>query len=227
RDLGTIEKIYEGIVTVRLDGKDQSITFDSAKMRHFDHGYAVTSHSSQGVTAERVLVNMDTRAHPELINTRFAYVSVSRASHDAQIYTNDAAALGQKLSHDASKSSAIDFRQQQPNPSQTREEKTMDVEAQQARKPEQAPREIIYRPADHERHYAPLNRELHPEDAQHFGWKAESGTVQSYQHAATQRHIHLVSSMTSRRTRSHSTLLSTMPSVWESIMLPSLPGCRK
>jgi ATP-dependent exoDNAse (exonuclease V) alpha subunit len=59
-------------------------------MRHFDHGYAVTSHSSQGVTAQRVLVNMDTRAHPELINTRFAYVSVSRASQDAQIYTNDA-----------------------------------------------------------------------------------------------------------------------------------------
>lgn len=26
------------------------------------------------MTAERVLVNMDTRAHPELINARFAYV---------------------------------------------------------------------------------------------------------------------------------------------------------
>jgi type IV secretion system protein VirB4 len=54
-----------------------------------------------------------TRAHPELINTRFAYVSVSRASQDAQIYTNDAAALGQRLSRDASKTSAIDFRQPQ------------------------------------------------------------------------------------------------------------------
>jgi len=37
-------------------------------------GYAVTSHSSQGLTTDRVLVNMDTTAHPELINTRFAYV---------------------------------------------------------------------------------------------------------------------------------------------------------
>ncbi|MGI4828811.1 MAG: hypothetical protein ACRYFU_11570 [Janthinobacterium lividum] len=61
------------------------------------------------------------------------------------IYTNDAAALGQKLSHDASKSSAIDFRQQQPSPPQKREDKTMDVEAQQAQTPEQATREIIYR----------------------------------------------------------------------------------
>lgn len=80
-------------------------------MRHFDHGYAVTSHSSQGVTAERVLVNVDTRSHSELINTRFACVSVSRVSQDARIYTNDTAVLGTRLSHDASKSSAIDFRQ--------------------------------------------------------------------------------------------------------------------
>ena len=212
RDLGTIEKIHEGNVTVRLDGREQPLHFHVQQMRHFDHGYAVTSHSSQGVTAERVLVNMDTRAHPELINTRFAYVSVSRASHDAQIYTNDATALGQKLTHDASKTSAIDFRQQpeqvkhkdqfaftgnlpdhrQETPTQqTRKENTMDVEAQQSRRPELAPRETIYRPADHERHYAPLNRELHPEDAQHFAWKAESGSVQSYQHDSTKRHIHI------------------------------------
>jgi ATP-dependent exoDNAse (exonuclease V) alpha subunit len=78
-------------------------------MRHFDHGYAVTSHSSQGLTAEHVLVNMDTNVHPELINSRFAYVSVSRASHDAQIYTNDAASLAESLSRDVSKASAIDF----------------------------------------------------------------------------------------------------------------------
>ena len=42
-------------------------------------------------------------------NSRFAYVSVSRASHDAQIYTNDAASLAQSLSHDVTKASAVDF----------------------------------------------------------------------------------------------------------------------
>jgi hypothetical protein len=51
--------------------------------------------------------------------------------------------------------------------------------------------ERIYTPAEHERHYAPLNRELHPDDAKQFGWKAETGTVQSYQHVATHRHIHI------------------------------------
>jgi ATP-dependent exoDNAse (exonuclease V) alpha subunit len=97
-------------MTVRMDGgKDRAVTFDPTEMRHFDHGYAVTSHSSQGLTAERVLVNMDTNVHPELINNRFAYVSVSRASQDAIIFTNDTVSLAESLSRDVSKASAIDF----------------------------------------------------------------------------------------------------------------------
>jgi conjugative relaxase-like TrwC/TraI family protein len=109
RDLGTVEKIGEhGEMTVSMDGgKDWTVTFDPAEMRHFDHGYAVTSHSSQGLTSERVLVNMDTNVHPELINTRFAYVSVSRASQDAQIFTNNLAQLTPQLSTDISKTSAL------------------------------------------------------------------------------------------------------------------------
>jgi conjugative relaxase-like TrwC/TraI family protein len=109
RDLGTVQKIGEhGEMTVRMDGgKDRAVTFDPAQMRHFDHGYAVTSHSSQGLTSERVLVNMDTNVHPELINTRFAYVSVSRASQDAQIFTNNLAQLAPQLSTDISKTSAL------------------------------------------------------------------------------------------------------------------------
>jgi conjugative relaxase-like TrwC/TraI family protein len=115
RDIGTIQQIDEaGKITVRLDGdKEETVTFDPNEIRHFDHGYAVTSHSSQGLTSERVLVNMDTNVHPELINTRFAYVSVSRASHDAQIFTNDAATLAENLGRDVSKASAIDFAQAQ------------------------------------------------------------------------------------------------------------------
>jgi hypothetical protein len=36
-------------------------------------------------------------------------VSVSRASHDAQIYTNDATSLAESLSHDVSKTAAVNF----------------------------------------------------------------------------------------------------------------------
>jgi ATP-dependent exoDNAse (exonuclease V) alpha subunit len=109
RDLGTVQRIDKGgKMTVRMDGdREKSITFDPREMRHFDHGYAVTSHSSQGLTSERVLVNMDTEVHPDLINSRFAYVSVSRASHDAQVYTNDMAKLAATIGKEVSKSSAL------------------------------------------------------------------------------------------------------------------------
>jgi hypothetical protein len=50
---------------------------------------------------------MDTQVHPELINGRFAYVSVSRASQEAQIFTNDATNLADSLSRDVSKTSAL------------------------------------------------------------------------------------------------------------------------
>ena len=96
----------DGQLSVKMDN-GKAVSFDANQMRHFDHGYAVTSHSSQGLTAERVLVNIDTRVHPELINPRFAYVSVSRAAHDAQVFTNDAASLTARLGHDVSKTSAI------------------------------------------------------------------------------------------------------------------------
>ena len=109
RDLGTIQQIDDGKMSIRMEGRDKTVTFDPEQMRHFDHGYAVTSHSSQGLTSERVLVNMDTNVHPELINNRFAYVSVSRASHDAQIFTNSASTLTANLSHAITKSSALDI----------------------------------------------------------------------------------------------------------------------
>jgi ATP-dependent exoDNAse (exonuclease V) alpha subunit len=109
RDLGTLKSFDDdGRVTLRMDS-GKVVSFDPRVMRHFDHGYAVTSHSSQGLTSQRVLVNMDTEVHPELINGRFAYVSVSRASHDARIFTNNAATLAEGLSQDVSKTSALDF----------------------------------------------------------------------------------------------------------------------
>ena len=111
RDLGTITKLEAGQVTVQMDGKkERVIQFDPAKMRHFDHGYAVTSHVSQGLTEGRVIANIDTDSARSLINTRLAYVAVSRAEYDARIYTNDAEGLGARLATDVSKTSAVNFR---------------------------------------------------------------------------------------------------------------------
>jgi len=109
RDLAVIRSIAsDGLISARLDcGRE--VEFNAKEHRHFDHGYAVTSHSSQGLTAERVLVNADTGVHPDLLNSRFGYVSVSRASHEATIFTNDAAKLDKQLGEEISKTSALEI----------------------------------------------------------------------------------------------------------------------
>ena len=109
RELGTIEKIdASGNVQVRLDS-GRAVAFNVRENSHLDHGYAVTSHSSQGQTADRVLVHVDTAAAGEtLINRRLAYVAVSRGRYDAQIFTNDKSHLAEKLSRDVSHPTAVE-----------------------------------------------------------------------------------------------------------------------
>jgi ATP-dependent exoDNAse (exonuclease V) alpha subunit len=114
RDLAVIESIApDGRISGRLDSNRQ-IEFNTHEHRHFDHGYAVTSHSSQGLTAERVLVNADTGVHPDLLNSRFGYVSISRASHEATLFTDDMTKLSPQLSADVSKTSALEVSASQP-----------------------------------------------------------------------------------------------------------------
>jgi len=111
RDLAVIESIgSDGRVSARLDSNRQ-VEFNATQHRHFDHGYAVTSHSAQGLTSERVLVHADTAVHPELLNSRFAYVSISRASHQVTLFTDDMAQLNSHLGAEVSKTSALEISQ--------------------------------------------------------------------------------------------------------------------
>ena len=112
RELGTIERIDEnGRLSLKMDS-GRAVELDTHKHLHLDHGYAMTSHSSQGQTADRVLIHVDTElGAKDLLNNRMAYVSISRGRYDAQVYTNNAPTLGQELSRDVSHSPAI---QQEP-----------------------------------------------------------------------------------------------------------------
>ena len=107
RELGTVESVtQDGVMRLRLDN-GRSVDFNSQRHPHLDHGYAVTSYSSQGQTADRVLIHVDTElGAKDLLNHRMAYVSVSRGQWDAQIFTNDREKLSQALSHDVSHQSA-------------------------------------------------------------------------------------------------------------------------
>jgi ATP-dependent exoDNAse (exonuclease V) alpha subunit len=108
RELGTIEGIDgEGRLSLKLDG-GRAVELDPHRNLHLDYGYAVTSHSSQGQTADRVLIHVDTElGAKDLLNSRMAYVAVSRGALDAQIFTNNAAVLGHELSRDVSHAPAI------------------------------------------------------------------------------------------------------------------------
>jgi len=123
RGLGTIEKIdARGNIRIRLDS-GRAVTFNMRENRHLDHGYAVTSHSSQGQTADRILIHVDTtQAGEKLVNRRLAYVAVSRGRYDAQIYTNDKPQLAEGLSRDVSHRPAIESSHATESPAQQRME---------------------------------------------------------------------------------------------------------
>jgi ATP-dependent exoDNAse (exonuclease V) alpha subunit len=90
----------------------QEVRFNVREHPHLDCGYAVTSHSSQGQTADRVLIHVDTEKSELLVNNRFAYVSVSRAQHDAHIYTNDGSKLSRSLSRESLQCTATEVEQE-------------------------------------------------------------------------------------------------------------------
>jgi ATP-dependent exoDNAse (exonuclease V) alpha subunit len=109
RELGTVESIGQnddGRLSLKMDA-GRVVELDPRKHPHLDHGYAVTSHSSQGQTADRVLIHVDTELDAkDLLNSRMAYVSVSRGAYDAQLFTNDREKLPAALGHDVSQQSA-------------------------------------------------------------------------------------------------------------------------
>jgi conjugative relaxase-like TrwC/TraI family protein len=107
RELGVIAGIDDaGRVSLNMDS-GRSLQIDPNRHPHLDYGYAMTSHSSQGQTANRVLIHVDTElAAKDLLNSRMAYVSISRGAHDAQLFTNDREKLPTALGHDISKQTA-------------------------------------------------------------------------------------------------------------------------
>jgi ATP-dependent exoDNAse (exonuclease V) alpha subunit len=71
RELGTVQGIdQDGRLSLKMDaGRD--LQLDPRLHPHLDHGYAVTSHSSQGQTADRVLIHVDTElGAKDLLNNR-------------------------------------------------------------------------------------------------------------------------------------------------------------
>ncbi len=174
RELGTIQSFTDdGRMTLKMD-TGRSLSLDPREHPHLDHGYAVTSHSSQGQTADRVLIHIDTElGAKDLLNNRMAYVAVSRGAQDAQIFTSDRQQLPKVLSREVSHQSAhVPEVQQEPERPQVR----------------LTGRELV---EQHQRRWNPLNQALPEHEAKQFHWQQESGTIQSYKHVQTGRYIHI------------------------------------
>jgi hypothetical protein len=121
RELGKIERIdSSGNINIRTDsGRTASL---SGEHKHLDHGYAVTSHSAQGATADRVMVHAESGQSSALVNQRFAYVAGSRMSEGLEVYTDDSRRLESSLDRRFDKTVAINDRTMDRAPGSNRAE---------------------------------------------------------------------------------------------------------
>ncbi|MGH7779074.1 MAG: MobF family relaxase, partial [Candidatus Binataceae bacterium] len=114
RALGIANGEFANVVAI--DDRKAQLRMDDRRMvsaavqrlRHSDYGYASTSHSSQGATVDRVIVNIDTMRSTELVNRKQFYVSISRARNAISVYTDNRARLDLTVGRNREKSLALE-----------------------------------------------------------------------------------------------------------------------
>jgi ATP-dependent exoDNAse (exonuclease V) alpha subunit len=74
---------------------------------HLEHGYCQTVHAAQGQTADRVLIEVSATSGAG--NEASHYVAISRAAHEARIYTDDAQRLHEVLGKVDGKTAALEL----------------------------------------------------------------------------------------------------------------------
>lgn len=82
------------------------IALDSTKSMHLDYAYCSTVHAAQGQTAERVLIEADTKS--ATANESAYYVAISRARSEVAIYTDDKLMLPEMMGREDVKHAALD-----------------------------------------------------------------------------------------------------------------------
>jgi ATP-dependent exoDNAse (exonuclease V) alpha subunit len=106
-EFATVVAIGDAKAVLRTD-TGREVNSALQRLRHIDYGYASTSHSSQGATVDRVVVNIDTLRSIELVNRKQFYVSISRARDEITIYTDDREALHLVVNRNREKSVALE-----------------------------------------------------------------------------------------------------------------------
>ena len=92
-----VVSVREGRVGFRLeDGRALDMTTADSQLRHVDRAWASTVHAFQGRTVDTVIAAMEA-GHPHLTNQKTLYVEISRARDRAELVTDDAKALRERL----------------------------------------------------------------------------------------------------------------------------------
>jgi len=116
---GEIDKINKrGDISIKTENGTKDFNVKKG-YNHLDHGYALTNHKAQGQTIKTVLINHDSET--SLTNRNSFYVSISRATDEVKIYTNDKEGLGKSVEKWEEKAIADDLKIGSENASSTKE----------------------------------------------------------------------------------------------------------
>ncbi|ECO7278092.1 conjugative relaxase [Salmonella enterica] len=107
-DRFTVKGVREDKVLLEND-KGRLVTIDASKPMYMGLAYASTVHSAQGLTTDKVFINVDTKSLTTAKDVY--YVAVTRARHEAIIYTDDAKKLGSAVSRESLKNAALEINQ--------------------------------------------------------------------------------------------------------------------
>ena len=92
-----VVSVNEDRVSFRLeDGRSLVLGRKDAQLRHLDHAWASTVHAFQGRTVDNVIAAMEAD-HPHLTTQKSFYVEISRARDRAELVTDDAERLRERL----------------------------------------------------------------------------------------------------------------------------------
>jgi conjugative relaxase-like TrwC/TraI family protein len=97
-----VKTIQDGHITL-TDGRTLPANFNT-----FTHGYAVTSHSSQGKTVDEVLLVASSRSFAAVNREQF-YVSISRGRERVHIFTDDAELLARRVTDTDERTAAVEL----------------------------------------------------------------------------------------------------------------------
>lgn len=99
-----VETVAKSHFTARDVKTNDVHIFDTKDKNHLDHDYCSTVHSSQGLTVDNVLINIDTKSRTT--SKEVYYVAVSRAKKEAIVVTDSISKLPSSIATAAEKYSA-------------------------------------------------------------------------------------------------------------------------